>query len=358
MEFRLWIIYKRISKIAKNVYYSRFLCWFRNTLFFNFAIMTILVLGIVYVLFLFLPSEANVYFSDQVSELEFSAGSVSGTLKTDHINLQIESDCKIRLDNFCINYKNEKYENVQYLLLSIKKDIPFSLIGIQRNDGTTTSAFFADPSLIEKKNSIRCFNKEIIFNNGILLGGLESAEYKVWITGANVTALDSNNTEIFEATDFFFEINENVNGIACLTTDVKTTIITPNISKKYNELPDVNYCSADFEGVNNATYVGSGDLLFSTSVSPKTYSIHKQTVDLHGVANQLDATVRITEDPLEDNVMLIMNGKVDEAYISDMTLFPTFSGWYIDNIYLAPLSLVSIVFGSISLLKKKEIFRK
>lgn len=354
MKFRLWIIYKRISRIVKNIYHSRFLCWLRNTLLFNIVIMTILVLGIVYVLFLFSPSEANVYFSDKVSELEFSAQSVNGTLETDHITLQIETDCKIRLDNFCINYENERYDNIQYLLLSLKKDAPFSLIGIQRNDGIITSAFFTDQSLIGIEDSVRCFNKDIIFNNGILLGGLENAEYKVWITGADVTALDSNNTEIFEATDFCFEINEDMNGTAYLTTDVKTTIKTPNILRKYNELPDVNYCSADFKGVNNATYVGNGDLLFSPSVSPETYSIYEQTVDFHGVATQLDASIMITEDSLEDNIVLTMNGKVDEAYISNMTLFPTFSGWYKDNIYLAPLSLVSIVFGSISLLKKKR----
>ena len=347
-------MYKRISRIVKNILYSRFLCWLRNILLFNIVIMTILVLGIVYVLFLFSPLEANIYFSDKVSELEFSAESVSGTLETDHINLQIETDCKIRLDNFCITYENKRYENIQYLLLSIKKDSPFSLIGIQRNDGIITSAFFTSPSLTGTEDSVRCFNKEIIFNNGILLGGLESAEYKIWITGATITALDSNNKEIFEATDFFFEINEDVNGIAYLTTDVKTSIITPNILRKYNELPDVNYCSANFEGINNATYVGNGDILFSPSVSPKTYSIYEQTADFHGVTNQLDASIMITEDSLENNIVLTMNGKVNEAYISDMTLFPTFSGWYIDNIYLAPLSLVSIVFGSISLLKKKR----
>lgn len=54
MKFRIWLIYRRISKTIKSIYYSRFLCWVRQTLLFNIIVMTTLVLGIVYILFLFL----------------------------------------------------------------------------------------------------------------------------------------------------------------------------------------------------------------------------------------------------------------------------------------------------------------
>lgn len=260
----------------------------------------------------------------------------------------------IKLNNFCIDYNDKRYEDIDYLLLTIKKDSPFGLIGIQRNDDIITSAFFSNTQLIGKDNSVRCFNKDIILNTGILLGGLESAEYKVWVTGATVSAYNSNNKKICDATKFIFIVDEKLYGTPYLTTNVKTTLITPNIMRKYNELPVINYCSANFENVSDITYVGSGDIIFSLSASPATYTIHKQTVDFHGVSNELSTSMKITEDSLENNILLTVSGKVDEANISDMTLFPTFTGWYRNNIYLAPLSLVSIVFGSISLLKKKR----
>ena len=92
---------------------------------------------------------------------------------------------------------------------------------------------------------------------------------------------------------------------------------------------------------------------FSLSTSPKTYDIHNQTIYLHGISNELTASLKLTEDSSANNLKLTISGKTDESYISDLTLFPSFYGWYTDNIFLAPLSLVSIVFGSISLLKKK-----
>lgn len=102
------------------------------------------------------------------------------------------------------------------------------------------------------------------------------------------------------------------------------------------------------------SFEGSGELLFSPSITLETYFIHEQSVDFHGVPNELEASMMITEDSLENNIALTISGKVDEAHISNMTLFPSFSAWYVKNIYLAPLSLISIVFGSISLMKKKR----
>lgn len=353
MKFRMWLIYKRISKIIRSIYDSRFLYWLRSTLLFNVIKMFVLVLGIVYTLFLFFPSEANIYFSDEVKELEFVANSARGSLETDQINLQIESDCKIRLDNICVDYENTRYENIEYLLLSVEKQAPFGLVGIQNNQ-TTTSAFFISQKSIGKANSVRCSNKEIILNEGILLGGLDSSEYEFWTISAKITAFTSDNKEVFQATEFNIIVDEDLYGTPYLTTSKKTTLITPNIMRKYNESPVTNYCSMDFDGITTLTYEGSGELLFSPSITPETYSIHEQSVDFHGVPNELEASMMITEDSLENNIALTISGKVNEAHISNMTLFPTFSAWYVKNIYLAPLSLISIVFGSISLMKRKR----
>ena len=45
------------------------------------------------------------------------------------------------------------------------------------------------------------------------------------------------------------------------------------------------------------------------------------------------------------------SGTVNEASLSNMYIFPSFRGWYRDNVYLAPLTLITVMLGSISLLR-------
>lgn len=358
MKFRIWLIYNQIAKKAKSIYNSKLLHWIRNNLLFalfiNIIIMTCFVFGIIRFLFLFSPSKANLHFSDEVTSLEFTASSVSCTLETDHIGLLIENECKIQLDGLCIKYDGKEYDNIDYFSLHMDAESTFALFGIKRNDNSPTSAFLTDPELLGIEGSVRCFNKDIILNNGMIVGGFEDGEYKVWITGAKVKAYDSSDKEIFDADTFTLILNEKLYGISSITTCGKTSLITPNIMRKYNESPVTNHYSASFEGVTDVTFVGSGELFFSLTTSPKTYNIHNQTVSSHGILNELTAFLELTEGSPEDALTLTVSGIVDESYISDMTLFPSFSVWYTDNIYLTPLSLVSIVFGSISLLKKKQ----
>ena len=97
----------------------------------------------------------------------------------------------------------------------------------------------------------------------------------------------------------------------------------------------------------------SGDLNFSYSPESKQYCLNNQIVYLLSEYNSLEAEIKLDNGISELNV----NGMVNKASISRMNLFPTFWGWYRDNVYLAPLTLVTTVFGGVTLMinnKKKN----
>ena len=53
----------------------------------------------------------------------------------------------------------------------------------------------------------------------------------------------------------------------------------------------------------------------------------------------------------EDIETMTVNGSVTTAELSGIDLFPSFPGWYRNNIYLIPASLITIITGAIALLK-------
>lgn len=266
MIFKIWLIYSRISRKIKLICNSRHLYCIRNNLLFslliNIIIMTGFVFGIIRFLFLFSPSEANLYFSNEVNDLEFTAISVSGMLETDSIILQVENYSKILLHNFCIDYDNKKYDNIKYIALYMNEKSFSSSIEIKRKNDLPISAFLGDPSLIIDKENVRYFDKTITLNNGILLAGIDDGEYKVRITGATIKAFDTNDKEIFSTNKFNIIQNKDIYGSSYIITHKKTSLIPPNVMRTYNERPATNHFLADFEGIDDITFVGTGELFF------------------------------------------------------------------------------------------------
>lgn len=108
----------------------------------------------------------------------------------------------------------------------------------------------------------------------------------------------------------------------------------------------------DLWGIGSIYSKVSGDLYFSYTPTSTRYHLNYQTIHLGSSENNLEANV-LLENGLQE---LAINGMVDKATISNMNLFPTFLGWYKDNIYLAPLTLLTTIFGGVTLMinnKKK-----
>lgn len=214
------------------------------------------------------------------------------------------------------------------------------------------SGLFDDPP----ENSIECRSTNITFNDRVFFSKFSKGSYNLKTTDYKIKAMDSNNTELFCTDTLTLIVNENVSEAPHIEATGLISLISPNVIKKFNENKAFHYYSADFEGISNATFTGTGDVLFSLSVSPEKMDIHDQSVYLHGInqENGLKGAVKLTENNLENKLELTLSGKVDGATISDVNMFPSFFGWFRDNIYLAPLSLVSIVFASVSLLHKQN----
>lgn len=104
--------------------------------------------------------------------------------------------------------------------------------------------------------------------------------------------------------------------------------------------------SVNIYGVNSISSKGYGALILSYTPTPTQYTLTSQYLRLNSKNNQLQATITLDESISSVDI----NGIVDEATISGMDLFPTFLGWYRDNIYLAPITLVTTIFGGATLM--------
>lgn len=95
---------------------------------------------------------------------------------------------------------------------------------------------------------------------------------------------------------------------------------------------------------NLCKVVANGTVDISYTPTAEEYILKRQEIYL----DSIDSLLNISYD-VKNNLVFI-SGYVNDAVLSQMSLFPDFWNWYFSNIYMVPLTLISSVFTALSMM--------
>lgn len=107
-------------------------------------------------------------------------------------------------------------------------------------------------------------------------------------------------------------------------------------------------------GIKNVYAKGSGELEFNYGNAPVIHKLNRRVLRLFSKDRQLDMTMVSHQSENK----LFISGDVSEALLSDLDLFPSFSSWYRNNVYLVPLTLITTIFAGVSLMQSSRKLRE
>lgn len=349
MKFRLWIWKQNIKRRLKEIYYNKFLIWLRSTLLYNLIKVFIMVVVILWVIFLFAPNSAHV--SMHTNEVE-----AAGKIYADYISMELESerfcltnfdeleiDCsflgKIEADDYTYDdvYKikveplNEETATIFVTVLDSEK-LPFTISSFSNGENSLIYINYMAKEFSVKGNN--GFNIE--YNNNLQFTFFDCNAF-----------LMKDGEENIPINNCLIKADEKYGSFMSIKSNIQLEVM------KYLGEDTTYKAVLSLYGLETISAKMSGDLNFSYSPESKQYCLNNQIVYLLSEYNSLEAETKLDNGISELNV----NGMVNEASISSMNLFPTFWGWYRDNVYLAPLTLLTTVFGGVTLMinnKKKN----
>lgn len=108
-------------------------------------------------------------------------------------------------------------------------------------------------------------------------------------------------------------------------------------------------------GVENIQGYLTGTMLFQNTSSPKNYPLVGQLVEIASSSRGLNLLLRrdLRTEPLTDSALSI-NGEATQMNISGVDPFPNLRMWYRENMYMAPVSLLSVVITTVGLTRTKK----
>lgn len=127
--------------------------------------------------------------------------------------------------------------------------------------------------------------------------------------------------------------------------------LTPDECKKMEiDIYDLSLYPYVLQGSNlqSSNITGTGKIEMSYSPVTNKYTSRVQELSLVSSKNQINF-----EYDSETN-KIVLNGFVNKAYLSGYSLFPNFWNWYVSNMYMAPLTLISTVFAGVSMMNSNR----
>lgn len=154
----------------------------------------------------------------------------------------------------------------------------------------------------------------------------------------------------------------NPNGEDKEYSDEHFRIVVPKGETVYAWFPncamgDVRSISSKINNITDLTLFGNGEVSVTYTADSKEYKVNKKPVSLFSRNNGFSIVVSQNNDKHQPVFSVSGYGFVNKVELANVSIEPSPSGWFRENIYLLPTSVVTIVLGSVKLIeltKKKE----
>lgn len=327
-----WLV-NNISKVKC----SKTIALIRNSLLYNMFVMFLIIMLFLQILFLLSPKKGSISYSGPVintAEIESETVNIRSTMKSASVKLASK-------DIIFLDW-------LQLLLIPTSDDPIISI------EATNNQFFYTDiftpageydatkknsPSLIPDPHVTITYSYSDTFVNsktGFVFDVEDGVTLRLTFSG--IDAYTKNETGEIEKVESF-----EANFFSC------TSESTLRLFTGYgNTVSSIQEYDISFINPNKASFVANGDFYVSYTSKENKLSSTMREIEIES-NEQINASMNYN-----NIVTLNLYGQVNKGTIDGYTIFPTFINWYYDNVFFAPLTLISTLTGGIALMKKKE----
>lgn len=329
------VLKKKISKIL----HLRLVQLIRCSLIYNMFIMFLIIMLFLQILFLMSPQNGSVSYSGPVinnAEIECETVNIRSSMKSVSVTLASKDAITINFSQILLIPTSDdptiyiESTNDQTFYTNIL--VPAGLYdGTQKNSSSLT----ADPHVTTCYNY---FDTLVNSKTGFMFDVDEGVTLR--LTFSRIDAYVKTKTGELKKvesidTQFF-----------CCTSECTLRLFTgygdtTSLIQEYN---------ISFLNFNKACFVAKGDFYVSFTSKENRISSTMREIEIESS----DGKIHSNMEYKNNNFSISLYGQVNKGAIDGYTIFPTFINWYYDNVFFAPLTLISTITGGIVLMKKKN----
>ena len=365
--------FKKIIGIVGSFLHDSFL--------FSLLQASIVVFFLIYVIFLFRPSNASIY-----AKIDKHIGGID-SMKIPSLAISAKSISVQELDSgdlvfSCSNTDKDEKESVYYCFFSNvsihgesydqvcieirddpdnlkKKAADFSIEGkmqeiiLQGDSSYYCEGLSQDESFCTEHIDLRFSELQMLSFEGCILYEISSSGRRKQLKfddSHSFLAIKPSASDTINGDGNIDEVITEPGVISIYASDAVNTENT-DILPEQNKLISItipSFKSLRAEKCERISVIGSGEVSFSYSLSPVNFTPQIQDLQLYSRDNELNINWNRKDQVAE------IYGKVNKANLSGFDMFPTFSNWFFSNSFFAPLTVVSCVISAVSILYKKR----
>jgi hypothetical protein len=344
MKLKMWFFFLRTKNAFRGLYYLNAIFRLRKSFAYIFLKIFVLILAALWLQFLVLPHSGFINTPQllEINDAKISSKGLMINVKNSNIRITDFSLLTIYLQQTNFYVDNKVYSNDILVSISGKTDSAAIMIYYENGCDIILNAWsrvmnYKDIYSIKSvwESTITGIENTQIRSSDRIGVEFIDCEVKVYIDDHEFKdGPIAENINRFDAYEFlYFGINQ------------PHSMLISCCPQEYDD--EYTY---EFSGVQALTCNATGNISFSDTPDIKEFEL-------------FDKQLTYSSDPDRSRVSLIRGSEmyqmdtsacVTDVYIAGYNLFPSFRNWYYSNLYIAPLTLLSVVISSVAIIFTKR----
>ncbi len=326
-------ILEYINKIIK----SNIIKLIRASLLYNMFIMFLIIMVFLKIIFFVSPKNGSISYSGPiVNTAEIESRTIDSNFTAKNITITLASKDKVFLDwmqLLLVPTGNEPSIYIEAVGNKTFDALMFTPAGEYDGTQTNPSNLLPEPHVNITYNYWDTF---INSKTGFMITGDEDTSFNLTFSG--IDAYTKNEVGEVKKVDCF-----KTKFFKC--TSESTLRFFTGYDKEIGSTIEYKISFIDFYKIR---FVANSDFYVSYSFKENKFSSTMREIEL-----QSNKEVTCDIKCKNRKINLNLYGQVKKGTIDGYSIFPSFLSWYYENVFLAPLTLISTLIGGIALMKKE-----